>query len=810
MSVLFPAKAVWTLVLAVLFPVVIAVSRAADGGFERLLNWTDLPALAPAAATGLRGAIAGGAGEALLLTGGTLGDQVFVLPNAGGSVPWRLAGKLPEPLTGGVALPAAGGLLHIGGEAAGRPSERVYHLRWDAAANTATATPVARLPVMSPAWTAAAGSDRVYTILEREPGGALWLWSLALPGMTEWQPSGDVPVQLGRRPVVGVQDNGRGTALFLFGGSGDANATYEFLPATHGWRPIAAPPANFSGGRVLRSGIHHLVLTGEQAGEALWVYHTVTDSWAPAAPGLAANERVLGEWHDGWVVAREEGGGSALRHGTVRSPRIGFRTLDYVIVFLYFGILLGMGYYFSGQEKTTHDFFLAGGRIPWWAAGLSIYGTQLSAITFMSIPAKTYSTDWSYFLTNVGIVAVAPFVVLFFLPFFVRLKVTTAYEYLELRFNLPVRLLGSAAFIVFQFGRAGIVLYLPALALSVVTGIDITVCIVTVGIVCTIYTVMGGIEAVIWTDVMQVIVLLVGAMACLLLMAFNVEGGFGGMFANAMTAEKTRVFNWSPSLTSATSLAIVLGWSAQLIPYTSDQSVIQRYLTTSDEKSARRGVWTNAVITLPSTVLFFAIGTALWAFFREHPAELAPGLAQHDAIFPWYIVHQLPAGVSGLLVAGIFAASMSSVDSSLNSVATVVVTDFYRRLRSGLDDRHCLTVAKILTVVFGAVATLFALLLAVSDVRSLWDRFSELIGLLGGGLAGLFILGIFTRRANAPGALIGLAASALVQYLVKAHTGLIFFLYASTGLLSCVVVGYLASLLFPVHRKALPGLTLHS
>ena len=159
-----------------------------------------------------------------------------------------------------------------------------------------------------------------------------------------------------------------------------------------------------------------------------------------------------------------------------------------------------MGYFFSRRQKNTNDYFKGGGRIPWWAAGMSIFGTALSAITFMAIPAKTFATDWSYFMLNMTIILVAPIIVFLFIPFYRKLNVTTAYEYLEVRFNLAVRLIGSFSFILFQIGRMGVVLFLPSIALNVVTGIDIFVCIALMGFVSLVYTMMGGIEAVIWTD----------------------------------------------------------------------------------------------------------------------------------------------------------------------------------------------------------------------------------------------------------------------------------------------------------------------
>ena len=202
------------------------------------------------------------------------------------------------------------------------------------------------------------------------------------------------------------------------------------------------------------------------------------------------------------------------------------------------------------------------------------------------------------------------------------------------------------------------------------------------------------------------------------------------------------------------------------------------------------------------------MGTALFVFYKGHPAHLDPGMAKIDNIFPWYIMRELPAGLSGLLIAGVFAASMSSLDSSLNSMSTAIVTDFYRRFKTKLTEEHCLNVARWLTALFGLIGTLFAITLASTDFKSLWDQFIVLIGLLGGGLGGLFVLGIFTKRANSLGAGLGLFVGGVMQYLAKAYTEVHPFLFAAIGFISCIVVGYVISLCLPKSKKTLDGLTL--
>ncbi len=552
------------------------------------------------------------------------------------------------------------------------------------------------------------------------------------------------------------------------------------------------------------------------------VYHTITDTWTvmgkvpeSVVGGLPVGSHVTAtavQWDDDIVIPSGE-----VRPG-VRSPKVwvatpvhrsGFGMSNYIVLGMYLAILIAIGFYFSKRESSTDDFFKAGGRIPWWAAGLSIFGTQLSAITFMAIPAKSFATDWTWFILNMTIILVAPLIVFLFLPFYRRLNVTTAYEYIEKRFNVVVRLVASFMFILFQFARIGIVLFLPSIALSVVTGIDIRICIAVMGLLSIAYTTMGGIEAVIWTDVIQVAVLLSGAILVLFLIANSVEGGFGGIVHIASDSEKLRLFNFHFSLKSPTLWVLVLGGvGANIISYGSDQAVIQRYLTTKDEKDAARGIWTNAVLTIPASIIFFGLGTALFAFFKSYPETLSATMGKTDAIFPWFIVTQLPAGVAGLLIAGVFAAAMSSLDSSMNSVATAFTTDFFRRFSPSVEDRTCLSVARWSTIIIGLCGIAIALAMATWNINSLWEEFSKYIGLFGGGLGGLFILAIFTRRANWQGAMIGLIASAAIQFFLKTNNTVHGVLFAATGMISCFVIGYLASLVIPGKNKNLHGLTL--
>ena len=470
--------------------------------------------------------------------------------------------------------------------------------------------------------------------------------------------------------------------------------------------------------------------------------------------------------------------------------------LDILVIGLYFLILTWMGYFFSKRQKSTNDYFKGGGRVPWWAAGLSIFGTSLSAITFMAIPSKTFATDWSYFMLNMTIFLVAPVIVFVFIPFYRKMNITTAYEYLEARFNLAVRLIGSLSFILFQVGRMGVVLFLPSIALNVVTGINIFLCVGLMGVISLVYTMMGGIEAVIWTDVMQVIVLLGGVLLSLALIIQAVDGGFMSIVETAANNHKFNVVDLTWSLRQPTVWVMLLGGIfANITTYGTDQTMVQRYLITKSVKAAKQSVWTNAILAIPATLIFFSVGTSLFVFYKFYPHELNLTFQNNDAIFPWYIASKLPAGISGLLIAGIFAAAMSSLSSSMNSATTAYATDIHFRFGWNKNVKK-LRIARIATLVVGLTGTLFAFIMVTMDVKSLWDEFQKVLGLVIGSLGGVFMLGILSKKANAPGVLIGIGISIIIQIFVGIYKPVHLLLYAATGFISCYIAGYVASLIF--------------
>ena len=530
-------------------------------------------------------------------------------------------------------------------------------------------------------------------------------------------------------------------------------------------------------------------------------YHTITDSW-----GLLSGDSLLAR--AGACLTAEVGGkgwsysGGELMPG-IRSTDVShvevtnekrFGWLNWTVLALYLLGMLGMGIYFMRKENGADDFFKGGGRIPWWAAGISIYATMLSAITYMTIPAKAYTTDWTYYPMLWMILLVSFPVIKYYLPYFRKLNVTSAYEILEQRFNTFTRLLASALFSIFMIVRMAIVLYLPSLALTAVTGIDIYLCIVLMGLVTIVYCTMGGVEAVIWGDVVQGLILVCGAIFAAVYLAVGTEGGVMGCIDIALENDKLRLFDWSNTWSQATWWVIIIGGLANnLISYTSDQTVIQRYLTTPDEKSAGRGILVNGVMSVFVSVAFYMIGTGLYTFYKTHPAELDVTMGQNDAIFPFFMMSQMPAGVAGALIAAIFAATMSTISSNINSVATAFSIDFWKRFRPTTDSQ-LVVVARWASVVSGLVGLMLALFMATWNIQSFLDFFNEALGLLTSGLGGLFFIAVFMKRVKGNAALAGFVAGEAVVFWMSEYTSANFLLFGAIGMVVSIVVAWLLSL----------------
>lgn len=492
--------------------------------------------------------------------------------------------------------------------------------------------------------------------------------------------------------------------------------------------------------------------------------------------------------------------------------KVGLGTFNWIVLIVYLLAMLGVGIYFTKRSgKDTDAFFTAGGRIPAWAAGFSIYATTLSAITFMSTPEQAFLTDWSYAAGNLAIFAIIPVLIYFYIPFFRKLNVTTAYEYLEERFGVSMRTVSSLLFILFHIGRVAIVVYLPTLAITSVSDIDPVLIAGAVGILCVIYTFLGGMEGVIWSDVIQGILLLGGALLIVVLGISLIDGGMSTVIDDAISDKKLiTADNWKFG-TAAAAIPIIFIGSIfnNLHQYTASQDVVQRYQTTASIKDTNKSLWTNGLLALITIPIFYGMGTVLYSFYTH--AEALPAEFNTSAVVPYFIVTSLPAGIAGLLIAAIFAACQSTISSSLNSISACVITDFKQRFFGKDSGKHDVALARWAIIIAGILGVGAALYLVSTNRAETWNLFLDITGLFGVPIAGIFALGIFTKRANTPGIWIGLVVAAIVAFFVG-KTDMTPFAISTVAFFVSFICGYIGSLFFPNwnDRNNIKGLTIYT
>ena len=837
-------------------------ARSDESEQHDLLNWdflSDLPD-----ELGVAGPFAGVHNDALIVAGGAnfprpvwetdkvWHDRIHVLTrDDNNQFTWHDAGgKLSRPIAYGAAVSTKDGVVCIGGNDAESTFADVFLLQWDPETQQVETLEYPALPGPCAFGAATLVGNTIY-LAGGQSGQGLDsamnnLWALDLsqkddPTGFQWKQLPDGPWSPRALNITVRQHNGYNECVYVISGRRQQGAdtdnvefltdTWEYSPATKQWRQRADVPTCVMAGTGIDVGQSHIFILGGADGsnffrgnelkdnhpgfpKQAWAYHTITDTWTSAGT-IPANHvtTIAVRWKDDIIVPSGE-----IRP-RVRSPKIwrvtvkngnrDFGALNYFVLFSYLLAMVGIGLYFTRKNKNTDDYFRGGKQIPWWAAGCSIFATMLSSLTFTGIPSKAYAQDWVYAVGNFMIPVVAFVAVYVALPFFRRIDATSAYEYLERRFSRGVRLFGSASFTLFHIFRMAVVMSLTGLALALATPLTPAESVLLMGILSIVYCTMGGIEAVIWTDTIQTFVLLGGALVAIAMLVSGVDGGFDGFLADATAGQKFRManFHWDITSSQIAIWVIVVGAIAQnLSSYTADQAVVQRYMTTSDQKLAARSIWTNAVLSIPATILFFGMGTALYSFYASHPNRLDPTITT-DQIFPLFIAREMPAGLSGLIVAGIFAAAQSTVSTSMNSTATAIVTDFLRPFSVCRTEKGYLTAARLSTLLLGIVGTVFGLIFVNPDIKSLFDEFLKVIGLFMGVLGGLFVLGALTKRANASGAMIGAIVGATVMFCLWKFTAVNGYLYTASGITTCCVVGYLAS---NGSSKDLSGLTIYT
>lgn len=433
-----------------------------------------------------------------------------------------------------------------------------------------------------------------------------------------------------------------------------------------------------------------------------------------------------------------------------------FTLIDTIVLVVYILGVAALGASFGRNQHSTEDYFLGGRSIPWWAIGLSVMATQASAVTFIGAPGWGYEGGLERMNAFLNIPLVMAFLITTLVPFFYRTEVVTAYEYLERRFDTKTRVLSSLLFLISRGLATGVVLFAPALVLSVVTGLDSSVSIVLMAVIAVAYTVLGGISAVIWTDVVQMFVLWFGAALSIFIIVDGLPGDAPGILATASEAGLLQSLNFDLdlSITYGVWAGVIGGFFLQAAYFGADQSQIQRVLTSKSIKQSKLALIVGGFLMFPQMLLFLFIGILLFVFY-QHVGP--PELDNINELFPRFVVEYLPVGVSGLVIAGVFAAAMSSLDSALNSLAAVTVRDFYAKFfRPNASEAHYLSVSRWATVFWGAYAMAFAFF--AGNLGPVIETVNKIGSYFYGALLGVFILAIFSRRATGTGAFAGIVA----------------------------------------------------
>lgn len=435
------------------------------------------------------------------------------------------------------------------------------------------------------------------------------------------------------------------------------------------------------------------------------------------------------------------------------------RTADLVVIGIGLAVIAGIGVVCSRRSRTADGYFFAGRSVPDWAVGFSLMATIVSSMTFLALPAAAYQANWRHLPANAMYLLVIPVAWCLFIPFYRAGGLQSAYEYLERRFGAWARWYAGGAFILFHLARMGLILFVASESIQLMTGRKeawvLDVIMIVFGAVVAGYTILGGLRAVIWTDVLQGVALIGGGLICLPILLKGIPGGLDGLLEIARSENKMSFGIWPGDESSHTLGATMLTKLVVFLQVVgTDQTTVQRYCAAGSDREARRALTIGGLLTVPVWGYFLFVGTALFAYYHNDPSVVA-GL-KYEQIFPHFIMNHVPAGLAGFVIIGLIAAAMSTLDSSINAIASTVTNDFYRRLwRRDADERHYGTFGRLMSLVVGCVMIFSGVLIHLSRTsEGVEDLQTKLLSILGGGILGLFLLGLLTRRATSRSAAI--------------------------------------------------------
>ena len=465
---------------------------------------------------------------------------------------------------------------------------------------------------------------------------------------------------------------------------------------------------------------------------------------------------------------------------------------------MFTGGVVAFGCSFFKKKGTSEEFTSAGRSFPGWVVGMSIFATYVSSISYLGYPGKAFSGDWNAFVFSLSIPIASYFAARYFVPFYRSQDSISAYSFLENRFGPWARIYASSCYLLTQIARTGSILYLLALPMNVLLGWHIQTIIVVTSVAIVLYSMLGGMKAVIWTEAIQGIILIGGALVCMFILLFDMPGGPVQTFSIAMEDGKFSLGSFGSSLSESTFwVCLIYGIFTNLQNYGIDQSYVQRYHTAKNEKEAKFSALFGGYLFIPVSAVFFMIGTGLYAFYKVHPGILPDGVGA-DYVFPFFIVNELPVGLTGLLIASIFAAGMSTIATSVTSSSTIILTDYYQRFRKHAGNRERMLVLKLSSVGVGVAGILVAF--AFMSVQSALDAWWALASIFSGGMLGLFLLGYISRKARNFDAVLGVVCGVIlvcwivISPFVHANLAIVF------GTLLIFLVGFLSANLLNKRR----------
>lgn len=470
--------------------------------------------------------------------------------------------------------------------------------------------------------------------------------------------------------------------------------------------------------------------------------------------------------------------------------------IDIIVFLLFTGGVVAFGCSFFKKKGTSEEFTSAGRSLPGWVVGMSIFATYVSSISYLGYPGKAFSGDWNAFVFSLSIPIASYFAARYFVPFYRSQDSISAYSFLENRFGPWARIYASSCYLLTQIARTGSILYLLALPMNVLLGWHIQTIIVVTSVAIVLYSMLGGMKAVIWTEAIQGIILIGGALVCMFILLFDMPGGPVQTFSIAMEDGKFSLGSFGSSLSESTFwVCLIYGIFTNLQNYGIDQSYVQRYHTAKNE--AKFSALFGGYLFIPVSAVFFMIGTGLYAFYKVHPGILPDGVGA-DYVFPFFIVNELPVGLTGLLIASIFAAGMSTIATSVTSSSTIILTDYYQRFRKHAGNRERMLVLKLSSVGVGVAGILVAF--AFMSVQSALDAWWALASIFSGGMLGLFLLGYISKKARNFDAVLGVVCGVIlvcwivISPFVHANLAIVF------GTLLIFLVGFLSANLLNKRR----------